>query len=206
MEEGKPLLYDSFGNYIGPDLDSDGSDADGIQEANAIPGRVPSPGRTENDPDVFMKDADPSTAIILADDKQVYPKASDVFGPDTEAMVEEEDTQRLSEPLVAPKRSIVTVLSESDGSRPRPKYDYEYFAAAILPNPSLCRNIALIGNLHHEAGNFSEDQRRDSASAVLIGQVARVHRIGCAWASQLYGRSCGSVEPGGWSCGVCGLC
>lgn len=162
MADGAELLYDSFGNYIGPDLDSDGSDADVVQNGSEGPGRDPSPGRTEDDLDVAMRDADPSSAVVLADDKQVYPKASQVFGPDTEAMVEEEDTQRMSEPLVAPKRSRVTVLNESGDSRPRPKYDYEYFAAAILPNSSLCRNVAVIGNLHHGKTTFCDMLFRSS--------------------------------------------
>lgn len=156
MEDGVEQLYDSFGNYIGPELDSDDSDADGIPDASELRGQGTFPGQGENGADVSMEDADPSSAIVLADDKQIYPKASEVFGPGTEALVEEEDTQRLSEPLVAPKRNRVTVLQESDDSRPRPNYDYEYFASAILSNSSLCRNVAIIGNLHHGKTTFCD--------------------------------------------------
>lgn len=133
-------LYDTFGNYIGPDLDSDSS-----SDASA-PARPPSPGN-----DVQMDDAgsapDPSSAVVLADDKQLYPSAAAVFGRDTEALVEEEDTQRISTPLVAPKRTRVTVLSE-DGEAPKARYDREYLAGAVLAAPSLCRIVAVVGALH----------------------------------------------------------
>ena len=44
----------------------------------------------------------PSNAVILHEDKQYYPTAEQVYGKDVEAMVEEEDAQPLSEPIIAP--------------------------------------------------------------------------------------------------------
>lgn len=156
MEDGNEQLYDSFGNYIGPELGSDDSDSDDVDNGCVVPRREASPDRDCDAADKSMIDADPSSAIVLADDKQLYSTAAQVFGPDTEALVEEEDTQRISEPLVAPKRMRVTVLRETEDSRPCAKYDYEYFAAAILPNPALCRNVAVIGNLHHGKTTFCD--------------------------------------------------
>lgn len=163
MDDGEEL-YDSFGNYIGPDLDSGGSEDESQQggpfgngttgpdaTANHERGDVAPPhnANSASDSDADMLHADPSSAIVLAEDKQHYSTAQQVFGPDTEALVEEEDTQRISEPLVVPKRSRVTVLRESSESVPQANYDLEYFAAAVLPTPALCRNVAVVGNLHH---------------------------------------------------------
>jgi 116 kDa U5 small nuclear ribonucleoprotein component len=162
MENAEEQLYDSFGNYIGPELGSEDSDDDGFEDGGVAPHRAPTPNRDNDESDMALTDADPSSAIVLADDKQLYSTAAQVFGLDTEALVEEEDTQRISEPLVAPMRTRVTVLQETEESTPRAKYDYEYFATAILPNPALCRNIALIGNIHHGKTTFCDMLLRSS--------------------------------------------
>ena len=40
--------------------------------------------------------------VILHEEKTYYPSASEVYGEDVEAMVQEEDLQTLSEPIVQP--------------------------------------------------------------------------------------------------------
>jgi U5 small nuclear ribonucleoprotein component len=48
-------------------------------------------------------DVEPShRAVILHEDKQYYPSASEVYGPGVETIVQEEDAQPLSEPIIAP--------------------------------------------------------------------------------------------------------
>jgi hypothetical protein len=42
-----------------------------------------------------------SNAIVLHEDKKYYPSASEVY-PTAEALVEDEDTQPLTEPVIAP--------------------------------------------------------------------------------------------------------
>lgn len=41
-------------------------------------------------------------AIVLHEDKKYYPTAEEVYGPDVETVVQEEDTQPLTEPIIAP--------------------------------------------------------------------------------------------------------
>ena len=43
-----------------------------------------------------------SSAIVLHEDKSYYPDASEVFGAGVETLVQEEDTQPLTEPIIAP--------------------------------------------------------------------------------------------------------
>lgn len=43
-------------------------------------------------------------AIVLHDDKKYYPSAMSVYGATVETMVQEEDAQPLSQPLVDPVR------------------------------------------------------------------------------------------------------
>lgn len=41
-------------------------------------------------------------AIVLHEDKQYYPEASEVFGAGVETMVEEEDHQPITKPIIEP--------------------------------------------------------------------------------------------------------
>ena len=47
----------------------------------------------------------PSSAIVLHEDKKYFPSASEVY-PGAETLVEDEDTQALTEPVIAPKESV----------------------------------------------------------------------------------------------------
>ena len=49
-------------------------------------------------------DGGQSTAIVLHEDKKYYPTASEVYGPEVETIIQEEDAQPLTEPIVAPVR------------------------------------------------------------------------------------------------------
>ena len=41
-----------------------------------------------------------SQAVVLHEDKQYYPSATDVYGPEVETIVQEEDAQPLTEPII----------------------------------------------------------------------------------------------------------
>ena len=63
-------------------------------------------------------------AVILHEDKQYYPSASDVYGPDVETLVHEEDTQPLTEPIVAPVKMRKWTVEEKD--LPETRFDKGY--------------------------------------------------------------------------------
>lgn len=155
-------LYDEFGNYIGPDQ-SDSDSSNSLQ----LP---PAPGETNDDDRVpFNADdlpaddqeivnssvaidseiAQTTTAVVLAEDKQLYPTASQVFGPDTQVLVEEEDTQPLSHPLVAPIVDDAHAHFESDQSVPASRYSRTYLSTAVASCPALVRNVVILGHIHH---------------------------------------------------------
>ena len=59
------------------------------------------------DDDRALMDADDptlSTAVVLHEDKKYYPTAAEVYGPEVETIVQEEDAQPLTEPIIAPVR------------------------------------------------------------------------------------------------------
>ena len=88
----------------------------------------------------------PSNAVVLHEDKQYYPTAGQVYGEGVETMVQEEDTQPLSQPIIAPVVQKKFVVQEAD----LPPVHYERdFMTDLMNFPEDIRNIAFAGHLHH---------------------------------------------------------
>lgn len=141
-------LYDEFGNYIGPELPSDDeseeeeSDSDKDEEEE------------EEDDEMAVEkvdDTEMTQAVVLHEDKKYYPTAQEVYGPDVETLVQEEDEQPLTEPIIKPVNKKRFALVEQE--LPETTYDME-FLADQMDNPELIRNVALVGNLHSGKTNF----------------------------------------------------
>ncbi|CAG7815032.1 unnamed protein product [Allacma fusca] len=112
-------MYDEFGNYIGPDLDSDDEEEEIHQddEADYDDDDMDADEAVEEEP------AGMSSAIVLHEDKKYYPSALEVYGPDVETIVQEEDAQPLTEPIIKPVRKIKFEHIEKE--LPRTNYDME---------------------------------------------------------------------------------
>jgi len=67
------------------------------------------------------------------------------FNFSIQTVVQEEDTQPLSEPIIAPVKKLKFSYVEQD--LPITEYDMEYLAD-LMDNTSLIRNVALCGQLH----------------------------------------------------------
>lgn len=105
-----------------------------------------------------------SQAVVLHEDKKYYPTAKEVYGPDVETVVQEEDTQPLTEPIVKPVRRkkfqvfdfylcnllilLIAFLQAIEQELPDTVYDKEYLAD-IMDCQHLIRNVAIAGHLHH---------------------------------------------------------
>lgn len=139
-------LYDEFGNYIGPELESDEEEEEGYGEQNDA---------QEYDEDMDNEREDDidqaPMAVVLHEDKRYYPAALEVFGPDVETIVQEEDNQPLDTPLIAPIKKKKFQLKEQE--LPETVYNME-FLADLMDTSSLIRNVALIGHLHHGKTTF----------------------------------------------------
>ncbi|XP_044152958.1 116 kDa U5 small nuclear ribonucleoprotein component [Bufo gargarizans] len=137
--------YDEFGNYIGPELDSDDDDDDDDM------------GRDDRDVDVAEDDDDdeyigdpdedrPGMEVVLHEDKKYYPTAEEVYGPEVETIVQEEDTQPLTEPIIKPVKAKKFSMMEQ--GLPATVYAMD-FLADLMDNSELIRNVTLCGHLHH---------------------------------------------------------
>lgn len=83
---------------------------------------------------------------MLHEDKQYYPTAQQVYGEDVETLVQEEDAQPLTQPIVAPVEVKKFQLEEADLP---PVYFDRPFMADLMNFPDQVRNIAFAGHLHH---------------------------------------------------------
>ncbi|XP_065176725.1 116 kDa U5 small nuclear ribonucleoprotein component-like [Sycon ciliatum] len=142
-------LYDEFGTYIGPELDSDDSEEEidtGGQDAVAGEGEEAMDDDEEGNEPSHMQ-------IVLHEDKKYYQTAEEVYGSEVEAIVHEEDAQPLSEPIIAPV--IKKKFSLLEQELPATTYEIEYLAD-MMDNPDLIRNVALVGHLHHGKTSFAD--------------------------------------------------
>lgn len=65
-------------------------------------------------------------SIVLHEDKKYYPDAEEVYGPDTEILVQEEDTQPLTEPIIKPIKEKKHVRSIKTERFPPTSFTKEY--------------------------------------------------------------------------------
>jgi U5 small nuclear ribonucleoprotein component len=152
MEEN---LYDEFGNYVGPEIDDEeeDEDEDWLDGLDA--------GKGDDDDAVDMDvDAEKGTdrAVVLHEDKKYYPDAEEVYG-DAETLVQMEDTQPLTDPIITPVRSKNFDLLEK--TMPPTTFDYN-FLAGMMDKPGLVRNICFVGALHHGKTLFMDTLVRET--------------------------------------------
>ncbi|KAK8858507.1 hypothetical protein IAR55_002734 [Kwoniella newhampshirensis] len=157
--------YDEFGNYIGGDLESDDdSDIDVVPSAPSAsgpsaPAQAYAPLEGFDDEDEAMEDEDAGmqmtlhgvdgtagNQVVLHEDKKYYATAEETYGADVEAMVQEEDAQPLSEPIVAPIKVKQFTVQEKD--LPVTRFDRN-FMIDLMNYPSMIRNVMVAGHIHH---------------------------------------------------------
>ncbi|MCL7025504.1 hypothetical protein MKW94_003205 [Papaver nudicaule] len=83
--------------------------------------------------------------VVLAEDKKYYPTAEEVYGEDVETLVMDEDEQPLEQPIVKPVRDIKFEVGVKDSST----YVSTQYLLGLMSNPSLVRNVALVGHMQH---------------------------------------------------------
>jgi U5 small nuclear ribonucleoprotein component len=144
-------LYDEFGNYIGPEIESD-QESDREEEDEEVQDEAMEDDNTDHEDApggsngwiTVGNDVDMENQIVLAEDKKYYPTAEEVYGEDVETLVMDEDEQPLEQPIIKPVRNIKFEVGVKDSST----YISTQFLIGLMSNPSLVRNVALVGHLH----------------------------------------------------------
>ncbi|KAL4883611.1 P-loop containing nucleoside triphosphate hydrolase protein [Aspergillus karnatakaensis] len=149
-------LYDEFGNYIGEAAESD----EELQHEDVKPQAFnydEAFGADEDEDadqqELMEVDEGHSNAVILHEDKQYYPSAQQIYGADVETLVQEEDAQPLSEPIIAPVTQKKFSIEESELP---PVFFSREFMTDLLNFPEQTRNIAVVGHLHHGKTAFMD--------------------------------------------------
>lgn len=124
------------------DADADGGSANDANDAVNDEAEV----HNENGALVMQVDEPASNAIVLHEDKVYYPSAAEVYGDDVETLVQEEDAQPLTQPIVEPERVRRFVIEEQ--GLPEVRYERR-FLLDMMQFPDMVRNVAVVGHLSH---------------------------------------------------------
>ncbi|XXH03104.1 hypothetical protein Hte_009495 [Hypoxylon texense] len=148
-------LYDEFGNFIGEDAEASEEESQhGVDAGAYLDDDYPEEAPETTGQELMEVDEDgPSNAVVLHEDKQYYPSAQQVYGADVETLVQEEDAQPLSQPIVAPVDVKKFSIEEAD--LPPVHFD-RGFMTDLMNFPDQIRNIALVGDLHHGKTAFMD--------------------------------------------------
>lgn len=150
------VLYDDFGNYIGPELsgesDEDDEEAEEVEqpeEEDLDAAEAAANARLDatEGVDAMEEDEDPGTQVVLHEDKKYYPTAEETFGEGTETLVMEEDAQPLEVPIIAPIKHKKVEVMEKQAAKTN--YTNEFLAGLLNSSADVTRNIAIVGHLHH---------------------------------------------------------
>jgi len=144
-----------FGNYIGeePGEDEEVTAEDVAAVDDYLEDEVAEQEAATDAQDLMDIDQGPSTAVVLHEDKQYYPTAQQVYGADVETLVQEEDTQDLSQPIIAPVVEKKFAVQETD--LPDAKFSRE-FMSDLMIYPDQARNVAIAGHFHHGKTAFMD--------------------------------------------------
>lgn len=142
--------YDEWGNFIGDLSDDSDQGSNANEEVPHSPAVEPLVALPEPDEvnDMEVDDMGPTNAVVLHDDKKYYPLASELYGPDVEAMVEEEDAQPLTEPIINPIKVRKFTIIEKGEAVPETTFSKQ-FMVDLMSHPESIRNVAVVGHLHH---------------------------------------------------------
>ncbi|KUI70832.1 hypothetical protein VM1G_06189 [Cytospora mali] len=141
-------LYDEFGNFIGEEAEASEEESQhGVDAGDYVYDDEYAEGDQQASGQELMEiDDGPSNAVVLHEDKQYYPTAAQVYGEGVETLVQEEDAQPLSEPIVAPVEQKKFTVEEADLP---PVFFDRGFMTDLMNFPEQIRNVALAGHLHH---------------------------------------------------------
>ncbi|KMS94460.1 hypothetical protein BVRB_021200, partial [Beta vulgaris subsp. vulgaris] len=94
-----------------------------------------------------------SHQAVLYHDKQYFPSVEELY-PGVETLVQDEDTQPLETPIIAPIKVANFEVQDADAVQ-QTTFEWK-FLTGLMDYPSLIRNVALIGHLHHGKTSFMD--------------------------------------------------
>lgn len=119
--------YDEFGNYIGPEEgQNEEFDAyETILNDEEDAGDSEMHNHHQQQHQHLVPVGTTSAAVVLREDKKFFPSATEVYGESVQVLVEEEDSQPLTEPIIAPIKEIVVDIVSGSHAPPKLNYSLE---------------------------------------------------------------------------------
>ncbi|MES1920607.1 hypothetical protein MHBO_002259, partial [Bonamia ostreae] len=169
-------MYDEFGNYIGPELDSYSSEYSDEEEKQRFQFKkkddkpdepfappegpndnlkqverpetptVADAAADENEKTALQKMVKNTSSQIVLHEDKQYFPNASVVYPDAEVITQLEDTQPIETPIIAPAKTRVFYNVEK--ALPETSFSYR-FMTKMMENPLLIRNMSFLGQLHH---------------------------------------------------------
>jgi 116 kDa U5 small nuclear ribonucleoprotein component len=123
MEEAD--YYDEFGNYIGPETENAIIDQEyNFTGENSRNGDEMTDTTGHTDKYLATLSQPTSSTVVLHEDKKFFPSAMEVYGESVQVLVEEEDAQPLTEPIIAPIKEVV--IDNVTSEKTLTKYSTQY--------------------------------------------------------------------------------
>lgn len=132
-------LYDEFGNYIGPELDDQDENEEDVSDIDDEAREVEALALA-----TLSEDTAATRSVVPFEEKRYYPDAADVY-QGAETLVEDEDTQPLTEPIIAPIKTKDFDVIEKEV--PVTSFSYD-FLAGLMYKPELIRHVCFLGHFH----------------------------------------------------------
>lgn len=151
MDEASEL-YDEYGNFIGEAAESEEEGENGYTGPSYVYDED-SEEEVHDEQALMQVDESTSNAIVQYEDVSYYRTAQQIYGEDVETMVQEEDAQPLSEPIIKPVEQKKFQVQETDLP---PVYYSHGFLADLLSFKEGIRNIGIAGHLHHGKTAFMD--------------------------------------------------
>ena len=180
MNNDDDELYDEFGNYIGPDLDSSSDDDDDDDDDDDNSNDEDDNDKDDDDDDdesmtsvtdqqiiTTHNNNDVTTTsqaqnqIILHEDKIHYPSAETIYGPNVTTAVLDEDTMDIETPIIPPSFPTMTTTTATTSSTNTTEMEQnlikdEYLVNLLDTNMSCSRSrgIVICGKLQCGKSSF----------------------------------------------------
>jgi len=135
-------FYDEFGNYKGPSLEEEIEEWSSQSKSDNFNSKQQE--STKMKVEIYKPEND-SQNIVLFEDKKYYEDAQLLY-PQSDVRVQEEDTQPLEKPIFKPLKKKCYELIEKE--LPETTFNFKFFGH-MMDTPTLIRNVAIVGHLHH---------------------------------------------------------
>ncbi|GMI59643.1 hypothetical protein ScalyP_jg4013 [Parmales sp. scaly parma] len=143
----EPLVEEDDYNSDGGNGNGNGNGMD-VDDPSSSSSSLPNMGQSAS------VDVSTTNQIVLHEDKEHYPSASDIYGSSVNVATIDEDSQPLEKPIIEPlKTKNFSAIAPTKTAKPNIKgYSFRtptsFTSSLMAASPSLTRMVSVVGHLH----------------------------------------------------------